>query len=363
MMKSDRKPFTVNRKPRILIVNVNWLGDVLFSTPFVRAVHMMFPGCSIATLIHPRCREIVQNNPKIDEIILYDEEGVHRSLPGKIRLAGELRKKRFDIAFILHRSFTKAFLIFSAGVAERVGYATKKRRWLLTKAAEEPHQDVHTVEYFMKILTAADRLREEGAVPLSEIEATARDGYEFYPSVEDETYVDSLLKRTGIGRFGRFVVVNPGGNWMPKRWPKESYAELADAFAAEYGMKTVLTGAKKDARLAGEIRSLMKSALVDTSGETSLGQLGALMRRSALVVANDTGPMHIAVAVKAKVIALFGPTSPDITGPYGTGDYRVVSRNEECSVPCYKKGCGEYRCMNAISVRDVMRAAESLLTR
>ena len=96
------------QEKRILIVNVNWIGDVLFTTPFIKAVRNLYPDGYIACLLHPRCREVLETNPRLDEIIIYDEDESHRSLFGKLRLIAALRQKRFDTAFLLHRSFTKA---------------------------------------------------------------------------------------------------------------------------------------------------------------------------------------------------------------------------------------------------------------
>lgn len=109
------------QKKRILIVEVNWVGDVIFSTPFIRAVREAYPDAYIACLIHPRCKEMLESNPRIDELIVYDEEYGHKGLLGKLKLVLELRKKHFDVAFLLHRSFTKALITFLAGAKERWG--------------------------------------------------------------------------------------------------------------------------------------------------------------------------------------------------------------------------------------------------
>jgi len=122
---------------KILIVNVNWIGDVLFSTPFIRAVREAYPHSYIACLLHPRCREMLDSNPHLNEIIIYDEEGVHKNIIGKIKLIAQIRKRRFDTAYILHRSFTKALIAFLGGVRERIGYPTKNRSIVLTKIVEE----------------------------------------------------------------------------------------------------------------------------------------------------------------------------------------------------------------------------------
>ena len=335
-------------KKRILIVNVNWIGDTLFSTPFIRAVRDAYPDSYIACLLHPRCKEMLELNPRLNEIIIYDEEGKHKGLFGKIGLIACLRNKRFDTAFLLHRSFTKALIVFLAGIKERVGYPTKKRMMLLTKVVEAPSEELHKVEYFLNIAKAS------GLAPKST-------SYEFFINDSHKKFVTGLLRGSGISEKDRIVVLCPGGNWDPKRWPKENFAALADRLSRECGVKIVMSGAKKDLKLVDEIKGMMKSVPVITAGSTTLKDLGALFLRSDLVIANDTGPMHLAVAMRARTIGLFGPTSPAITGPYGEGCYKVISKNDTCDIPCYDVTCTDNRCMAAIKVEDVLKEAKEML--
>ncbi|MBN2453898.1 MAG: lipopolysaccharide heptosyltransferase II [Candidatus Omnitrophica bacterium] len=335
---------------RILIVNVNWVGDVLFSTPFIRAVREANPGAYIACLIHPRCREVLEANPRIDELIIYDEEGIHKSLIGKWRLIRQLRSKNFNTAFLLHRSFTKALIAYLAGIGERIGYPTKSRGGILTKAAEEPFEEQHKVEYFLNIARSAGIKAEDIS-------------YEFFVRDADRKFIRELLAKDGIGDKDFVAVLCPAGNWAPKRWPREKFARLADELADRYGAKIVLSASGKDLPLVEDIKKVMAAAPVITAGRTDLLGLGALLERADLVVANDTGPMHIAVAVGAKTIALFGPTSPRITGPYGKGSYVVISGNTACEVPCYNIACADNTCMAAIRVEDVLKEAEGMLAR
>ncbi|MDP3730127.1 MAG: lipopolysaccharide heptosyltransferase II [Candidatus Omnitrophota bacterium] len=333
---------------RILIVNVNWIGDVIFSTPFIRAVRGAYPDGYIACLLHPRCVDILKGSPRIDEIIIYDEEGKHKGIIGKLMLVSYLRKSRFDIAFILHRSFTKALLTFLAGIKERVGYPTKKRGLLLTRTIDLPEEEAHKVEYFLGLARGFGiKMRENS--------------YEFFVQDADRESVKKFLKERGIADNDRLIVLCPGGNWGPKRWSKKNFAGLADMLAGGLNAKIVLSGAKKDAVLVEDIRLIMKSIPVILCGLTTLKELGALLERANLVVANDSGPMHLAVAMKSNVIALFGPTSPGLTGPYGKGNYRVIFKNEECDVPCYDVSCSDNRCMKAITVEDVFKEAEKFI--
>ncbi|MCX5668243.1 MAG: lipopolysaccharide heptosyltransferase II [Candidatus Omnitrophica bacterium] len=349
---------------RILIVNVNWIGDVIFSTPFIKAIRDAYPDGYIACLLHPRCADILKGSPRIDEIIIYDEEGRHKGIIGKLTLILYLRKRSFDMAFILHRSFTKALLTYLSGIKERIGYPTKSRGFLLTRTIGLPEEEVHKVEYFLGLARGY-------GIKVSE------NSYEFFVQDADRESMKKFLKSRGVTDKDRLIVLCPGGNWAPKRWPKKNFARLADMLAEGLSAKIVLSGAKKDSVLVEEIRLVMKSIPVISCGETTLKELGALLERADLVVANDSGPMHLAVAMKSNVIALFGPTSPGLTGPYGKGNYRVIWKTEGCDpstgsgshpealegceVPCYDVTCADNRCMALITVEDVFREAEGLL--
>lgn len=337
-------------KKRILVIEVNWLGDVLFSTPFIRALRNANPDGYIACLLHPRTREILDGNPAVNEIVIYDEEGIHKGLLGKIKLVLSLRRKHFDTVYILHRSFTKALIAYLTGARERIGYPAKNREKLLTKAVEEPDAGVHSVEYFMN-------LAGESASGVKE------PAYEFYIKDADRLYVRDYLSVRGVNPGDKIITLCPGGNWDPKRWPKENFAALSDMLAGKYGVKVVITGGEKEKTLAERIKGMMKHPAVVACGDTNLKQLGAILERSLLVIANDTGSMHIAVAVGAKVIALFGPTSPEMTGPYGRGSYRVIKSRIECDVPCYDVTCRDNKCMKAISVEEVLAESADILNK
>jgi len=328
---------------RILIVNVNWRGDVLFSTLFIRAIRKQYPNSFIACLVVSRCAPILENSPHLNEVIIFEELTRHRGLFGKLKLIGLLRSKRFDAAFLLHRSFTRALICCLAGISERVGYYTKKRAMLLTKAIPVPTEQLHKVEYFLNIARAL-RIKVENK------------DYEFFLSQQDKDYVSNLFQENGLKESDFLVVINPGGNWDLKRWPQENFARLAQRLIKERNARVIITGAKSDLGLARNIAALMKSAPLVLCGQTSLGQLAALMAKVNLVISGDSGPMHIAVTQKTGVIALFGPTSPEITGPYGSGNYTIIQKDVGCERPCYRLDCADNRCMKAISVEEVLEA-------
>ncbi len=327
---------------RILIVEVNWIGDVIFSTPFIRAIRNLYPKAYIACLIAPRTKEVLDLNPSVDKLIIYDEKGIHRSLFGKLKLINEIRSLKFDTAIFLHRSITRRLIAVLSGIKNRIGYASIKGNAFLTEIIEPPLEAAHKVDYFLKIagFLGAD---VKGL------------GYEFYISKNDAEFAKNLLRRKGIKEEDTLVVINPGGNWDPKRWPRENFAKLSDRLVEKYGVKIVITGARKDIELANDIESMMRSEPVILAGATNLKQLGAILKMSSLVIANDSGPMHIANSLKVNTVALFGPTKPDLTGPYGKENTVVISSDIGCEVPCYNFSCDDFKCMKAITVEDVIK--------
>ena len=334
-------------KKRILIINVNWLGDVLFSTPFVKAVRKAYPDSHIACIVVPRCKDVIEDNPRINEVIIYDEKGIHKGLVGKVRLIAGLRKKRFDTVFILHRSFTRALFAYLAGIKERIGYDTKNRGFFLTKKIDPPTELMHKVEYFLNIAEAAG------------MEITDK-SYEFFVRDVSRDFAKKLLSENGVSEKDKFIAINPGGNWDPKRWPRESFAELADRLMNK-GYKVVITGADKDIILGEFIRGRTTRKPVVLCGKTNIKQLAGILEKAALVISGDSGPMHLAVSLKKPVIALFGPTSSELTGPYGEGFYKVLWKDIGCQVPCYDVSCTDNRCMKAVTVDEVFDEAEKIL--
>lgn len=332
---------------RILIFEVNWLGDVLFSTPAIKAIRKKYPDSHIAVLVVPRCRQILEHNPFINETIIYDQDGKHRTLAGKLEFINQLHQRHFDKAFIFHRSFTRALLIYLAGIPQRIGYSTKGRGFLLTEKIAVPGEKLHKVEYFLNMVRSAGIDTEAGFC-------------EFYISDQDRAWALQILDKQGIDKNDFIVILNPGGNWGPKRWPLERFAEVGDRLVEQYKARIIITGGLKDEQRAIQIAALMKHRPISFCGMTDLNKLGALLDRADMVISADSGPMHIAVARGTKVIGLFGPTSPRITGPYGRGNHAVLWKDIGCQVPCYDTSCTDNRCMKAITVEDVLKAVKTL---
>ena len=326
----------------ILVVNVNWVGDVIFSSPIFKALKQTYPAARISSLAPLRVREILESIPQVDEVIVYDEKGEHKSFFAKLKLILQLKNKEFDAVFLLHRSFTRALIVFLAGIPQRVGYDTKGRGFLLTHKVRPLSGQVHRRDYYLRVIESYGVKVNDRSCELA-----------VSPTAQNE--ITELLRQRGVGKDDFLVVVNTGGNWDLKRWPKEYFVQLMDELAGNPKVKVIIPGAGKDEKSVREIAGHLKIKPVVLAGETTLKQLAALMQRAHLVVAADTGPLHLANSVGAATIGLFGPTWPEVTGPKGKGRFIIIQNDVGCNrAPCYHLGCPDNVCMQSITVKQVI---------
>ena len=290
----------------------NWLGDVVFASAAIRAIKHNHPVSTIICFAPERCADILKVNPYVDRVITFDEKGPQKSLLSKIKFILEIRKLELDQIYIFHRSFTRALIAFLSGAKERIGYGTKGRSFLLTKAFTEPKEKVHSVDYFLNLVRlAGNETPSEGA-------------YEFYFEKQNLDQVRSLLLKRGITS-GRLVAIHPGANWEPKRWPLEYFSRLAHELAKQYNLRVAITGGRADLAIAEQIVSKARDArVISLCGEMNLCELGAFFSLCSLMISSDSGPLHIAGGVGTNVLGIFGPTDPAMTGPRGRGKNVVV---------------------------------------
>ncbi|MFH1198780.1 MAG: lipopolysaccharide heptosyltransferase II [Candidatus Omnitrophota bacterium] len=326
---------------RILIFNVNWLGDVIFSTAAIRNMRRNFPDSFIASVVPSRCYPILKDNPNLDEIIIFDERDRHKSLIEKIKFIKLLKRKKFDVAYLLHRSMTRALICFLAGIPERVGHISKKRGFLLTKKIKPPDESkMHRLDYYLDVI-------EKAGLHIKDRHS------EFFFRDEDSKFAAEFLRKN-IAEGNFVAALNAGGNWLPKRWPKENWAKLADKLIGELGVQVVFTGGPLDTQLIKEIESLMKNKPVVACGLFNLKQTGALLKNIDVFITADSGPLHIANAVGAKkIITIFGPTDPLVTAPYPLKNVILLQKDVGCKIPCYKVECPDSRCMKAVTPDEV----------
>ena len=333
---------------KILIFELNWLGDILFSMPLIRAIRKTFPGAHITCAVVPRYADLLANNPWINDVRPLSDRNKISSVWEKFSFIKRIKKEGYDTCFILKPSSTKAAIAALAGIPERIGFTGKKAS--LTREVDIPPGNLHKADQLLSLA---------GAVGIAKADGT----YEYFFGKENEEKAEELLLEAGA-RANRKVVINPGGNWDPKRWPVNNFIELAKMILASFrDVEVVVTGAKKDVELAREItRAVDDKRCYSVAGKTGLNELAALFRRSDLIVSADSGPLHLASAVGSTTIGLFGPTSHKVTGPRGRGKNIVIYKDIDCEIPCYVEPCDrEYKCMRLIAPEEVFEAVKKVL--
>ena len=298
-----------DRPLRLLVVCPSWVGDVVMATPVLRLLRRELPGAFIGGLVRPGCDQILGGTGFFDELHVERASGVM----GPKHVAGKIRPRRYDTALLLTNSFSSALISRVAGIPRRFGYDRDGRGLLLThKLKPERRADgswavVPAVDYYWRLathmLSAFDlRAQADDALPEGE-------HLELATTEDEERAAHEILTRAHVR--GPFVILNPGGNNPAKRWPTDRFARLADHLVHHpAGPFAVLAnGSPDEAELVREIADAAESPIVALPGSgNTLGSLKALVRRAALMVTNDTGPRHLAVAFGTPVVSLFGPT-------------------------------------------------------
>jgi len=333
----------------ILIRAVNWLGDAVMTIPAIGAVRASFPGARITLLANPLVAELFTPHDWIDEVLVYHRKGSHAGLRGKLAIAEELKKRRFDLAILLQNAFDAALLAWLARIPRRMGYQTDCRGLLLTHSSRviAETRRLHQVEYYLAMLKAQGITTNDRRLLLT-------------VTPEEERDVAEMLKVEGVGGGDFLLGVNPGATFgSAKRWYPERFAQVAVELSRRWGARVVITGGANEADIAGEIEAAMGGECLNMAGRTSVRSLMALIRRCNFFITNDSGPMHIAAAFNVPLVAIFGPTNHVTTSPYCTRAV-VVRKEAECA-PCMKRECPtDHRCMTAVTAQDVVAAALGL---
>lgn len=339
---------------RILAIRLDRIGDVVLSTPALKALRDAYPQSYIACMVRPYAKDVVTGNPYINEVIIYDKDGLQNGLIGNLRFLSFLRRKHFDAAVVLHPTSRTHILIFLAGIPERIGY-DRKCGFLLTRRISHAKQFglKHEIDYTLDIL------RYIGIEP--------KDRSLYMPVKPDcEWKIKDILERSGIQDNDTIVAINPSAGCPSKRWRPENFAKVSDMLAEKYGVKIVVISSVPDKYFGDAVAMSMKNGCVNLSARTTVGDVASVLRRAKLFISNDTGPVHIACAVGTPVVVIFGRSdrglSPRRWGPSGPNDV-VIHKDVGC-VTCHAHKCNNgFKCLEAVTVEEVCRAAEKFLTK
>ena len=284
----------------ILIVRTDRIGDVVLTTPVIRALRKNFPQARLSILVAPATRELVDGNPHLTRVLVDDRQGSHRGPAGFFRLVQTLRKENFDLALVFHTKRRTNLLCFLAGIPRRVGYADKKFGFLLTQKIKDtrPSGQKHESQYCLDVLRAM-------GIPVQEIEL-------YLPLQRAaEDWVKELFTSQNINPRS-LIAVHPGASDPTKQWPVHRFAEVMNRLGERYASRFVLIGATNNREAAAQIISGVKYPILDLTGKTTVGQSASLLKHCRLLISNDSGPVHIADALGTPVISIFTRNQPGI---------------------------------------------------
>ena len=359
----------MNDPRRILIVNPFGIGDVLFSTPLIRAVRRAFPEAYLAYLCNRRTEEILRRNPHLNELFIYEKDELvalwkwskRSALAAVVSLLRGIRRKRFEVAIDLSLGERYSWFLFLLGVPRRIGFEFRRRgRFLTHRSVIEGYFGQHVVEYY------AQFLRQVGVIMLER-------EMELPTSERDRDVAERELAQYGVQRGQRVVGLIPaggiswGGHAHFRRWPKEGYVRVGTTLRDRYGATILIFGEPADRDICTEIAGAIGASAVNLVGQTTLGQFVNLVGRCDLVVSSDGGPVHIAASQGVRTVSIFGPVDPDVYGPYPrSAQHQVVHRDDLPCRPCYHRfrlpPCPyERACLRELDPDLVLSACEASL--
>jgi heptosyltransferase-2 len=335
----------VTAEPRVLVIQTAFLGDVVLTTPLFRALKERWPASHVAALVIPETAPILAGLPALDEVVTHDKRA--GGLGELRRVIREVRAKKFDMVVSPHRSARSSIIGRLSGARRRVGYRESALPFLYTERVRRP----------------LERHEAERILALAEALGTRHPDRRPTLALSDE---ERGAARAAAGA-EPYVVISPSSVWPTKRWTAEGFAAVADHLAAR-GYGVVITGGPGEGDEAAAVAAAMEAPAVNLAAKTTPRELAALVAEAALLVANDSAPVHLASAFDTPTVAVFGATVPaQGFAPLATRAAVAEVRSLTCR-PCSAHGgakCPEkhFRCMKDLSPAEVISAAEAVMTK
>jgi lipopolysaccharide heptosyltransferase II len=334
---------------RLLLIKPSSLGDIVHAMPTLTALRTRFPQAEVTWLVKRQWAPLVEVIRGVDRVC-----AVGQGVRGWLGQVPGLRAARFDLVVDLQGLFRSGAMAWLTGCDRRIGFANAREGGPLfyTQRIEVPTASMHAVDRYLLTAEALGAVRP------------AEPCFDFVDRREDRQALEDLLAGAGVTPASSWIAMNVSARWETKRWPPQHFAEAADRLSQAHGLPIVFIGGQAERPDAQAVISLMRRKAVDLTGQTPVGLLPGLLRQADVLVTNDSGPMHIAAAVGTPVVALFGPTDPLRTGPYGRG-HLVLSHAVDCS-PCFQRRCSRavtLECLTGIRPEQVVHAVERQLDR
>lgn len=346
-----RKDKFLKEPRRILVRATNWVGDAILSMPAIEQIRRIYPQAHLAVLARPWVAGLY-DHALVDEVIPFTASADWKDWRGRLRVAAELRRREFEMAILLQNAFDAALISWLAGIPVRIGYAVKRRAWLLSHPIAMPasgeiprHQSYAYLELLRRAGVMAV-LPQHTSVRLKAGESHRQDG---------DRWRDQ----------DRWIAVAPGSaNGHAKRWIPERFAVCAARLAAESGARVAVFGSSEDRDVCQRVTLLIEqlgTEAINLAGAFRIDGFRDRLARCLVLICNDSGAMHVADALDVPTVAVFGPTDPEATGPRGARSV-VVRQPVDCA-PCLLHACPlDHRCMTSVGVERVVSEARHLIT-
>lgn len=343
----------------ILIVKTSAIGDVTHTLPCLNALRLRYPDSHITWLVEEAAADVIRGHHALDRVLVSRRKqwlkqirrGEWLATAREIReFIRQLREIEYDLIVDFQNLLKSSVFVGLARGRRKVGYGKGMEHSecsyiFLNERIPAVDMDQHAVIRELKLLQAIGIDCPETV-------------FDFPISNGDRRQIDTLLAGLGFTGDRPLVAINPVATWPTKLWDNDKFARIADSLI-QAGNFVVFTGAETDRPILEDITGRMKERAISLAGQTSLKGLAALYEKAAVVISTDTGPMHIAASVSTPVVALFGPTAPWRTGPFGEG-HQVLRVEIPCS-PCFKKECPSRECMGQITAGMVLRAVDNVM--
>ncbi len=354
---------------RVLLIRLRLIGDVVLSTPLIRAVRRTFPDAALSYLVEREAAAVVSGNPHLDEVIVVERSRGLARIADDLRLAWRLRRARFDVVIDMHGGPRSSWLTLATGAPQRIGYDIAGRHWMYTRTVPRARElrPRHSVVNQWDLLSAIEGWTGAAPVP-------AADSVEMPLDPAADRRIAERLHAAGVEPRHQLIVIHVSASNPFRRWPEPAFAELVSSLVRESpARRVILSSGPSDRAAADRIAATARDRLPSNArarvvefGEFNLPELRALIGRSGLFIGGDTGPLHVAAATATPIVAIYGPTLPARSSPWRSLDVTTESVEvaDLACRPCDQRVCGpgDYRCLTTLPPAAVVAAAERALS-
>lgn len=328
---------------KILIIKPRAIGDVVLSTIVLENLRAAFPQARIDFLTEDICKEVVLANTILNNVIVFERKNITklpslRKIMANVKFLKAVLYPHYDLVLDFYGNPRSAFLTLLSGARIRVGYDFRIRKWAYTQVVKSRAAQVHETEWHLDALRALD-------IPI-----ISKKLY-FEIGMGSEHFANNFWKQAGL-EGQRVIALNFSGGWPAKKWPIDRFAHLADLMIEQHQVKIIINWGPGERFAAESLKQYITRGAI-LIPDANLRQLAAILQKTDLLVTTDSGPMHIAAAMGIPCVALFGPTDPNLQGPYGEG-HVIVRKNSLDCLGCNRLDCSHQACLNTLTVAEVL---------